>query len=65
MIAFVGGPYHGDSGLYDHDHYDTIAFSDRHEKVTHVYKRMDAFRYYYHEAQHWGRLSKQHAGDQT
>lgn len=38
IIRFVGGPYDGQSGLYDHDRFHSIQFSDARKDQTHVYE---------------------------
>ena len=38
MITLVGGPYDGESGLFDHAQWQSIQFSHCEEKVTHIYK---------------------------
>lgn len=41
MVRLVGGPYDGQSGLYDHNAFDAIAFCDAQQKVTHEYLPAD------------------------
>lgn len=36
-IKFVGGPWDGKSGLYDHFHFQSIGFSDTIERKTYSY----------------------------
>lgn len=38
VIKFIDGPYHGQSGLYDHDKYNSIQFGDSLRARTHVYE---------------------------
>lgn len=37
MIQFIGGPFDGDSGLFDSAFMDSVQFSDPTERVTHRY----------------------------
>lgn len=39
FIKFIGGIHDGHSGLYDHDNYNEIGFSDAKAKMTWTYKR--------------------------
>jgi hypothetical protein len=36
-IRFVGGPFDGQCGLYDHNNFSSIGFADTTEKVTYEY----------------------------
>jgi len=53
MIEFVGGPYHGQRGLFDHDNFDAIISSNAEERRSYSYKREGPQRYYLHDVQQW------------
>lgn len=58
IIKFVGGPYDGRSGLYDHNQYDQIAFSHAEERATHSYEPVNrgrSWEYKYKGPYHWDR----------
>lgn len=52
MITLVGGPYDGESGLFDHSQWQSIQFSNCEEKVTHIYKPSKVARTYMYESAH-------------
>lgn len=54
MIEFVGGPYDGEYGLFDHDRWNGgIAFSIPEQKVTHESSRIGHFRYGFERTYKW------------
>ena len=54
MITLVGGPYDGESGLFDHSQWQSIQFSDCKKQVTHIYKPSKVARtYMYERAWEW------------
>ena len=57
MVQFVGGPFDGQSGLYDSNTFDAIGFCDPAQRVTHDYKpehKGRSWRYIYSGPHHWG-----------
>ena len=39
ILHLVGGPYDGESGLFDHNGFQSIQISNAEEKKTYVYKK--------------------------
>ena len=57
IIRFVGGPNDGQSGLFDFDRYNSIAFGDMKLKVTDEYQRIGDYLFGYKRSFRWSRFA--------
>ena len=55
MLTLVGGPYDGESGLFDHNQYDSIQFCNSEKRVTYIYKLYLGREYIFDREFKWGR----------
>ena len=53
VIQFRGGPYDGQRGLFDHDHFDSIQVSCYGERKTYRYRRSTKCEYTLHDVYGW------------
>jgi hypothetical protein len=56
IVRFVGGPYDGETGLYDHNWYDSISISSLSEECSHNYEpeKKGRWVYCYVGTHYWG-----------